>query len=69
MGCLGKSLAALFWSLKQPVGRNSPPWFRELKLISVQKGSHWGACSEMLEGLALCGKVLTVLTGGPALRS
>ena len=50
---MGKSLAALSWSLKQPEGRNSPPWFRDLKLVSVQKGSHWGACSEMLENLTL----------------
>ena len=51
-GSLGKSLAALSWSLKQPEVRNSPPWFRDLKLGSVQKGSHWGALSEMLENLA-----------------
>ena len=46
-GCLGKSLAALSWSLKLPVGQSSP-LAPGLGAGFVQKGSHWGACSEKL---------------------
>ena len=46
-GLLGKSLAALSWSLKQRVGGPElAALYQGLGAGCVQKGSHWGACSE-----------------------
>ena len=53
---MGKSLAALCWSLKQPAGQaraGSGVGWSWPCAASVQKGSHWGACSVRLENLAL----------------
>ena len=49
---MGKLLVALSWFLKQRVGGRSM-LAQVLEAGCVQKGSHWGACSEKLEYLAL----------------
>ncbi|MBZ3884444.1 Peptidyl-prolyl cis-trans isomerase CWC27-like protein [Sciurus carolinensis] len=36
-GCLGKSLAALSWSLKPLAGRSMPRWLRDLELVLIRK--------------------------------